>query len=330
MTEDDSDWLAERFEEHRPHLRAVAYRMLGSLSEADDAVQEAWLRLSRADTERDREPRRLADHGRRARVPGHAAVAPVAAARSRSTPTCPSRSPSRRPGRPRARGAAGRLGRARAARRARHADPGRAARVRAARHVRRAVRRDRADRRPLRDRRPASSPAARGAACSGQDADAATPTSLRQREVVDAFLAAARATATSTRCSPSSIPTSCCAPTRRRCSSARRRRPAGPPSVAAFSRFARGAKPALLDGAPAAVVDAGRPAARRLRLHGQRRQDRRDRPHRRPGAPEPARPGDPRSGSPWRQRLTEGLGAADGRRDSVPPCDSRPLSRLLR
>jgi RNA polymerase sigma factor (sigma-70 family) len=43
------EWLAERFEEHRPHLRAVAYRMLGSLSEADEAVQEAWLRLSRSD-----------------------------------------------------------------------------------------------------------------------------------------------------------------------------------------------------------------------------------------------------------------------------------------
>jgi RNA polymerase sigma factor (sigma-70 family) len=47
---DERDWLAERFEEHRTHLRAVAYRMLGSLSEADDAVQEAWLRLSRTDT----------------------------------------------------------------------------------------------------------------------------------------------------------------------------------------------------------------------------------------------------------------------------------------
>ncbi len=46
---DERDWLAERFEEHRTRLRAVAYRMLGSLSEADDAVQEAWLRLSRAD-----------------------------------------------------------------------------------------------------------------------------------------------------------------------------------------------------------------------------------------------------------------------------------------
>jgi Sigma-70 region 2 len=46
---DERDWLARRFEAHRPHLRAVAYRMLGSLSEADDAVQEAWLRLSRID-----------------------------------------------------------------------------------------------------------------------------------------------------------------------------------------------------------------------------------------------------------------------------------------
>ena len=47
----DQDWLAERFETHRGHLRAVAYRMLGSLSEADDAVQEAWIRLSRADAD---------------------------------------------------------------------------------------------------------------------------------------------------------------------------------------------------------------------------------------------------------------------------------------
>jgi RNA polymerase sigma factor (sigma-70 family) len=47
---DEHKWLAERFEENRPRLRAVAYRMLGSLSEADDAVQEAWVRLSRSDT----------------------------------------------------------------------------------------------------------------------------------------------------------------------------------------------------------------------------------------------------------------------------------------
>jgi RNA polymerase sigma-70 factor (ECF subfamily) len=47
---DEREWLTERFEEHRVRLRAVAYRMLGSVSEADDAVQDAWLRLSRTDT----------------------------------------------------------------------------------------------------------------------------------------------------------------------------------------------------------------------------------------------------------------------------------------
>ena len=46
---DERDVLADGFEANRAHLRAVAYRMLGSVSEADDAVQEAWLRLSRAD-----------------------------------------------------------------------------------------------------------------------------------------------------------------------------------------------------------------------------------------------------------------------------------------
>src|SRR3712207_6228623 len=46
---DERDWLAQRFQEHRPRLRAVAYRMLGSTSEADDALQEAWIRLSRSD-----------------------------------------------------------------------------------------------------------------------------------------------------------------------------------------------------------------------------------------------------------------------------------------
>src|SRR3954447_6192075 len=48
---DERDLLAERFDAHRARLRAVAYRMLGSLSEADDAVQEAWLRLSRTDAD---------------------------------------------------------------------------------------------------------------------------------------------------------------------------------------------------------------------------------------------------------------------------------------
>jgi RNA polymerase sigma factor (sigma-70 family) len=48
---DERDWLAEQFEKHRTRLRGVAYRMLGSLSEADDAVQEAWLRLNRTDAD---------------------------------------------------------------------------------------------------------------------------------------------------------------------------------------------------------------------------------------------------------------------------------------
>jgi RNA polymerase sigma-70 factor (ECF subfamily) len=47
---DKHDSLAEQFKENRTHLRAVAYRMLGSISKADDALQEAWLRLSRSDT----------------------------------------------------------------------------------------------------------------------------------------------------------------------------------------------------------------------------------------------------------------------------------------
>ena len=45
-----NNWLANQFEDNRPHLRGVAYRMLGSLSEAEDAVQDGWLRLNRSDT----------------------------------------------------------------------------------------------------------------------------------------------------------------------------------------------------------------------------------------------------------------------------------------
>ena len=48
---DNKDFLAQQFEQHRGHLRAVAYRMLGSTSEADDAVQDAWLRLSGANAQ---------------------------------------------------------------------------------------------------------------------------------------------------------------------------------------------------------------------------------------------------------------------------------------
>ena len=79
----DSDWLAGAFEEHREHLRAVAYRLLGSMSDADDAVQDTWLRLTGADASERGEPRRLADDGRRPGVPEHAPVAPAPAPSSR-------------------------------------------------------------------------------------------------------------------------------------------------------------------------------------------------------------------------------------------------------
>ena len=48
---DEEDWLSARFEQHRSHLRSVAYRMLGSVSDADDALQEAWLRIRDQDPE---------------------------------------------------------------------------------------------------------------------------------------------------------------------------------------------------------------------------------------------------------------------------------------
>ena len=162
---DSTDWPAAEFQAHRAHLRAVAYRMLGSLTEADDAVQEAWLRLTRADAGDVRNMRawlttvvsrvcldmlrtrmaRREDPARRARAgPGRHL----------------------RRGRSRAACAAGRLGRSRAARRPRHAVSCRTARLRPARHLRRPVRADRARPGPFPGRRqaagqPCQAPAAR-------------------------------------------------------------------------------------------------------------------------------------------------------------------------
>ena len=189
---DEHDWLAERFEDNRTHLRAVAYRMLGSLERGGRRRPGSLAAAQPLRRQRRREPGRMADDGGRAGVPGHAALAQVAARGAARRATCPSRS--RAAGdrsRPRAGGAAGRLGRARAAGGARDAGARRAAGVRAARHVRPCP--------STRSRpswgaprpRPGSSPAAPAAGCRARppapDADL-----TRQREVVDAFLAASR------------------------------------------------------------------------------------------------------------------------------------------
>jgi DNA-directed RNA polymerase specialized sigma24 family protein len=88
---DESDWLTLRFEENRTHLRAVAYQMLGSLSDADDAVQETWLRLSRSD------PSNIGNLGGwlttvTARCGWTCCARADCGARSRSACTCPTRS----------------------------------------------------------------------------------------------------------------------------------------------------------------------------------------------------------------------------------------------
>jgi DNA-directed RNA polymerase specialized sigma24 family protein len=127
----EHDWLAEQFEENRTHLRAVAYRMLGSISEADDALQEAWLRLSRSD------PSGIENLGGwLTTVVARVCLDTLRSRISRREEplgACfrPDRGTSGRD-RPRARGAAVRPGRPRAARGARNALSRRAARVRAA------------------------------------------------------------------------------------------------------------------------------------------------------------------------------------------------------
>ena len=188
---DQNEFLAEQFEEHRAHLRAVAYRMLGSLSEAEDAVQEAWLRLARNDTEGVENMggwlttvtarvclNMLRSRASRREVPLDVHIPdPVVSSASGLDPEHEAL-------------LADSVGLALltvlellAARRA----PG----LRPARHVRSPVRRDRPDRRPDADgRAPAREP---GPEARPGDADSARPRPGRQREVVDAFFAAARA-----------------------------------------------------------------------------------------------------------------------------------------
>ena len=144
-----TEWQAEQFEQNRGHLRAVAQRMLGSAAEADDAVQEAWLRLSRSDTAQVENMR-----GWLTTVVSRICLDMLRARQSRREDLVDewSHDPGRRAvrrgrGRSRARGADRRRRRAGAAGRARDAVAGRATLVRAARHVRRPVRGDRPDHR---------------------------------------------------------------------------------------------------------------------------------------------------------------------------------------
>ncbi len=226
----DEEFLADRFEEHRPRLRAVAYRMLGSHAEADDALQETWLRISRAH-------RREIDNigGWLTTVVSRQCLNMLRARATRREDPLDVHVPDpvvqeldgRRPGRA---GSARRHRRHRAAGRARRARPRGAACVRAARHVRAAVRRD----------RPAGGAHAGRGAPAGQPGAAARagpvarraarsrPAACRRRRVVRPR----RARATSRACSRSCTRTRCCASTpvpdrrSRRSSGAPRRSPA--------------------------------------------------------------------------------------------------------
>ena len=187
-------WLADEFERHRPRLRGVAYRMLGSVTEADDAVQEAWIRLQRGDPGGTEDLRgwltvtvgRICLDMLRTRTSRRETYVGTWLPEPIVTPADPRHEPE-----PGGRHDPRRVGRARAARRPRPPHAARAARLRPARRVRDPVRPDRAARRPdARGHPPAGEPrpASRPRGGARADADLAV-----QRQVVDAFVAAARA-----------------------------------------------------------------------------------------------------------------------------------------
>ena len=180
----DQDWLAERFEADRAHLRGVAYRMLGSVTEADDAVQEAWIRLSRTDTSEVENLRAWLTT-----VVGRVCLNMLRSRRTRRESSLETHLPdpivSPEAGiDPEQEALLGRLGRARDARRPRRADARRTGRLRAARRLRGAVRRRSPRSSAGRRRRRGSSRAGRGGAsrarpCPTSTSMASGPSSTR-------------------------------------------------------------------------------------------------------------------------------------------------------
>ena len=261
VTDDRSSiWLADRFEANRPHLRAVAYRMLGSVSEADDAVQEAWLRLSRTDATRVENlggwlttvvARVSLDmlRSRNARREEPLGVARARADREQ-----------RRRRRPRAAGAARRLGRARAAGGARDAvDP--AERLAFVLHDMFGVPFDEIA--PIVERSPA---AARQLASRARRRRARSRPGAGRRPRPRSARSSTRswpphATATSTRSSRCSTPTSCSASTAGRAPRGRSAARRSSPARRSPSRSSpRSARPALVNGAAGFVVEPARAA----------------------------------------------------------------------
>ena len=173
---DEREFLAQHFEEHRTRLRAVAYRMLGSLSEADDAVQETWLRLNRTDADK---VENLG--GWLTTVVARVSLNMLRSRQSRREEPLGVRMPEPIVDRPDGANPEHEALLADAVGLAllvvlETLDPGRAARVRPPRHVRGAVRRDRADRRPLTRSGARSSRAAPRRRVQGE-APSPTPTS---------------------------------------------------------------------------------------------------------------------------------------------------------
>ena len=273
------DFLAEQFEQNRPRLKGVAYRMLGSTAEADDAVQEAWLRLSRSDSDEIENlpgwlttvTARICLNMLRARrhPPGGPAWT-TAGSRTRSSPAS----------RPVGRGGAGRLGRPGPPGRPGGAPPGRTPGVRPPRPLRRPLRRDRRDRgslprsrAPTRQSRP--SPGA-GRRVPGPGPGGPAPGRRRLLRRRPRWRHGGTGRRPRSRRGPPSRPR------RRQRHVVRGRRARSPSNATMFATPDRFERPVLVNGQAGASSKSTARLFSDHGLHRQRRADRRDRGPRRP------------------------------------------------